>query len=60
MSINNHRVNFVLPDFLHNAFVTAYPACLSAFLRRAIEMAVNDKRYFDFIYFRDYTKKENS
>ena len=41
---NNHRINFVLPDTLHSAFVSAYPACLSTFLRNALEFAVLDKQ----------------
>ena len=58
ISKNNHRINFVLPDSLHSAFVSAYPACLSTFLRNALEFAVLDKSFFDMIFFKSF-KKEN-
>lgn len=59
VSKNNHRVNFVLPENLHKSFVSAYPACLSTFLRNALEFAVLDKSFFDMIFFKSFNKKEN-
>ena len=50
---NNHRINCVIPKYLHKAFISAYPSCLSHFIRNALALAVQDKKYFDMIFFKD-------
>lgn len=57
ISKDNHRINCVLPAKLHKAFVSAFPSCLSQFIRNAMALAVEDKKYFDLIFFKDVGRK---
>ena len=53
---DNHRINITIPKKLHKDFVSAYPSCLSTFIRNALSFAVQKKQNFDLIFFKEFSK----
>lgn len=53
--VKSRVVHVLVPVTDLDLFNRIYPSCLSNFVRRAIRLAVNDKKSFDNIFFDSYT-----
>lgn len=50
-SSDTSPVSFRCDSDLNNLFQKKYPYCLSQFLKRAMKLALNDKKFFDKVFF---------
>lgn len=49
----NHRISVTFPKDNYVLFERLYPHCLSKFLRNCIRYSLQDKKFFEQIYFED-------
>lgn len=54
----HHRLTVVMPNDIYNNFARRFPQCISTFVRNAMVLAVNDKEFFDKVFFKDFSNSE--